>query len=356
MKFEFRPSLGALPLVAVVAGGVFLATAAHALDTIEDYIREYPNQEQVKMMRAWLEENEPGTFSFTGLVGPDDTTVVTPQATVDYGYSWFSLSDGPAVLYTPTYDRFFSVSVFDMLHNVPAVIVNPEKPIVLMRPDQTPPPGDFHRVVLETDQGLVLTRMVVVDNEDEVRKLGQSIRLDGGDGSMSRDVQRFSPAIEKAGLAIIDSSIPYLEPDKAFGKKSGDVGYITAAGAVMLGQLGTPSETVRYATILADEKGQPFTGKDTYLLTVPSGIVEDRGYFSVTIYGADNKFLIANDKNIYDRTTYSSEANPDGTYTVTLSPDGAGKNGIPTGKPFYAVLRAYVPVPGAELAPKIETR
>ena len=147
---------------------LLLSFKAYALDSIEDYIKEYPNQEQVKMMRAWLEHNSPGTFAFTGLVDPSDTTVVTPQATVDYGYNWFSLSEAPAVLHTPRYERFFSVSIFDMLHNVPAVIVNPEKPIVLMRPDQTAPAGDFHVVVLETDQGLALTRMVVVGNEDEV--------------------------------------------------------------------------------------------------------------------------------------------------------------------------------------------
>ncbi len=47
---------------------VLLSFKAYALDSIEDYIKEYPNQEQVKMMRAWLEYNSPGTFAFTGLV------------------------------------------------------------------------------------------------------------------------------------------------------------------------------------------------------------------------------------------------------------------------------------------------
>ena len=74
------------------------------------------------MMNTWLEKNKKGTFKFTGLVDPSDTTVVTPQATVDYGYNWFSISEGPAILTTPTYDKFLSVSVFDMKHNVPAVI------------------------------------------------------------------------------------------------------------------------------------------------------------------------------------------------------------------------------------------
>ena len=39
--------------------------------------------------------------------------------------------------------------------------------------------------------------------------------------------------------------------------------------------------------------------------------------------------------------------NEDGTYTLTLSPTGEGKNGIPTGKNFYGILRAYVPSPDA---------
>jgi hypothetical protein len=320
-------------------------------DTIENYIKEYPNQQQVKMMTAWLQNNTPGTFHFTGLVDPTDATVITPQATVDYGYNWFSLTEGPAVLRTPAYDRFFSVSVFDMLHNVPAVIVHPQKPILLMRPGQSVPPGDYHVVKLETDQGLAFTRMVVVDNMDEVRALSRSITMEGGQGDMRRTEERFSPEIEQAALALLSAAVPIAVgvTENPFGKQSGDVGDITLAVGVMLGQLGTPADTVRYRAIMTDAEGKPFNGEDSYVLTVPAGIVHDDGYYSVTLYGTDNKLLIPNDKQIYDRTTYSSAQNADGTYTVTLSPTGEGINGIPTGKPFYAVLRAYVPVQGADM-------
>jgi hypothetical protein len=318
-------------------------------DTFENYIREYPNQQQTKMMNEWLKTNEKGEFTFTGLVDPSDTTVVTPQATVDYGYSWFSLTDGPAIIQAPQYDRFFSISIFDMLHNVPAVIVNPDKPILLMRPGQTIPEGDFNIVELETDQGLAFTRMVVVDNMDEVRALSKEITMEGGKGDMQRAVYEFSPEIEEAGLAIIEAAVPFGNPDIVFGKKSGDVGEIALGVGVMIGQLGTPTETARYGLVLTDGDGQPFNGEDTYVVTVPAGIVEDNGYYSVTVYGVDNKLLIPNDKNVYDRTTYSSKQNPDGTYTVTLSPSGDGKNGIPTGKPFYFFLRAYAPIQGADM-------
>jgi hypothetical protein len=317
-------------------------------DTIEVYIAEYPNQEQVRTMNTWLQDHEAGTFSFTGLVDPNDHTVVTAQATVDYGYCWFSLADGPAVLRTPRYDKFFSVSIFDMKHNIPAVVAHPELPILLIRPGQDTPDGEYQVVELETDQGAALTRMVVVDNLDEVRELSHGIIMDGGGGSMARPVQRFSPGVEAAGMAVIQATIPHVNPDDAFGQKSGDVGDLTLAAAVMLGQLGTPSDTVRYGTILADENGAPLNATNTYVVTVPAGIVHDDGYFSVTIYGPD-KFLIPNDQGVYDQTTYSAEPNEDGTYTITLSPDGQGKNAIPTGQPFYGILRAYVPVQGADL-------
>ncbi|MGB0114442.1 MAG: DUF1254 domain-containing protein, partial [Ilumatobacteraceae bacterium] len=119
-------------------------------DTLEHFVGAYPNRQQVDMMTAWLAEHEAGTFSFTGLVDPSDATVITPQATVDYGYNWFSLSEGPAIVETPQYERFFSVSVFDMKHNVPAVITNPSRPILLIRPGQIVPDGDFETVELET--------------------------------------------------------------------------------------------------------------------------------------------------------------------------------------------------------------
>ena len=90
---------------------------------------------------------------------------------------------------------------------------------------------------------------------------------------------------------------------------------------------------------------------------VPAGIVKDDGYMSVTIYGSDNKLLIPNDMKRYDQTTYSAEPNADGTYTITISPDGGGKNAIPSaGTDFYGILRAYVPVPGADMTVKVETR
>ncbi len=336
-----------LALVAIAAMVAAIASTVHAKDTVEEYLREYPNQEQVKMMETWLKINEKGTFWFTGLVDHTDTTVVTAQATVDYGYNWFSVSDDPAIVRVPRYEKFSSVTVFDMKHNIPAVIVSPDRPILIKRPGQTIPEGDFHIVDLETDQGLVFVRMVVVDNLDETMRLGKKLVMEGGKGDMTRNVQRFSPETEENALAVMDTVISYLNPDKAFGKVSGDVSFLNLAAGVKLGQLGTPPDSVRYAIMLTDDDGQPLKADATYRVTVPAGLTEKSGYFSVTLYATDNQMLIPNEKNVYDRTTYTAEPNEDGSYTLILSPSGDGKNGIPTGKDFYGILRAYVPSPDA---------
>ncbi|WP_370737414.1 DUF1254 domain-containing protein [Ruegeria atlantica] len=86
------------------------------------------------MVNLWLENNEKGRLQFTSLFDPTDDTVIAPQATVNYGYNWFSVSDGPAIIHAPTYDRFFSISIFDLNHNTTAVIVNPDLPILITRP------------------------------------------------------------------------------------------------------------------------------------------------------------------------------------------------------------------------------
>lgn len=58
------------------------------------------------------------------------------------------------------------------------------------------------------------------------------------------------------------------------------------------------------------------------------------GSFQFTAYGADNKLLIPNANKRYDRTTYASKPNADSTYTVTLSPEGQGRNVYPPANRF----------------------
>ena len=49
----------------------------------------------------------------------------------------------------------------------------------------------------------------------------------------------------------------------------------------------------------------------------------------------------------------TTDLEADGTAVITLSATGEGRNAIPTGKPFYGILRAYQPVQGALLKPTV---
>lgn len=98
-----------------------------------------------------------------------------------------------------------------MYHNVPAVIVNPTKPIVILRPGQTAPDMDVHIVKLETDQGLVFTRMLIVDNLDEVRALSKEIVMQGGNGDMRYPVAPVSKDLEAATEAYLFTQYRRLE-------------------------------------------------------------------------------------------------------------------------------------------------
>ncbi len=323
---------------------------ASALDTVEEYLKEYPNQEQTKMMNKWLEKNKKSTFWFTGYVTPTDHTVITPQANVDYGYSWFSVSDEPAILKTPKYDKFFSVAIFDMRHNTPLVIRNPDKPILIIRPGQTAPKGDFIVVELETDQGLAFTRMLINDNLDEIKKLRKGIVLEGGKGDMQRDVQKFSPRIEKQGQTVLKALTPLVSPDDMFSHTTGESGFISLATGVYIGQLGTPTGTVRYNVATKDSKGTFLSGKNSYVITTPANMYKEGGYFSVTAYSTTTKLLIPNSKKLYARTSDNAKMNKDGTYTISINPNGDGINGLPTaGEDFYLAIRAYVPTDDVDL-------
>ncbi|CUH47191.1 DUF1214 domain-containing protein [Ruegeria atlantica] len=197
--------------------------------------------------------------------------------------------------------------------------------------------------------------MSVYENLGEVPGLGKSITMDGGKGNMIRNVQRFSSEIEWQALEIIYAIVLNGgRPSVSFGKRYGDVGELSLAAGVQQRQLGTPPDAVGYNALFTDIQGELFNGEGTHKVTVPAGIVHDDGYRSITVYGSDDKLLIPNDQNGYDRTTFLSGTNEDETHTVTHSPDGSGQNGIPTRTPIYVLLRAYLPVAGAVIETVVE--
>ena len=151
----------------------------------------------------------------------------------------------------PAYDKYYSLSVFDMNHFM-EVFVMPEKPVVVRLASQKSPVEDAHEIVLQTYQGLVFTRQVVVDNEAEVLQLAKDITISGGGGNKPFIVPSFTEAEAAAGDKIIQEyALKVPNARKLFGSTNEGVGDLDRAAGVFLGQLGTQAWTVDYAQYVA---------------------------------------------------------------------------------------------------------
>ncbi len=325
------------------------ATKVPSSADVAEYIKWFPAIKQVEMRDAWLKKHKMGEWQFTGSATAEDKTVVTVQAGTNYGYTWFNISNEPLVVTMPKYDKYYSLSVFDMNHFM-EVRVMPEKPIVIRLPHQKSPIKGAYEIVLQTFQGLAFTRQVMVDNEEEVMELAKKIKLSGGGGDAPFIVPSFSKDVEDAALKIINT---YAEGGHDAAKQFVSVyeggGDLDRAAGVSGGQLGTQARYVQYGALLFDQNKERLNGKGSYEVIVPKdGLLRnDKGYWTLTIYSFADRFLIPNKKNIYDITSYNAKANPDGTYTIRINPEGLGENAIPSaGLDYYGIFRVYEPAKG----------
>ncbi len=62
-------------------------------ERLVEFIHWYPAIEQAKMRDQWLTQYTEGQWQFSGKVTAEDRTVVTPQVAVNYGYTWFNISN-----------------------------------------------------------------------------------------------------------------------------------------------------------------------------------------------------------------------------------------------------------------------
>ncbi len=105
------------------------------------------------------------------------------------------------------------------------------------------------------------------------------------------------------------------------------------------------SETV-YFTAFTDDAGEPLNTKCSYRL---DGQPLATRWWSITAYAADH-YLIPNSANRHSQAMNTVSRNPDNGFSITLSPQGGGENGIPTGfsgtgegDSFSLTLRLYNP-------------
>ncbi len=323
---------------------------------ISEYLHWYPAIKQIEMRDMWLENYKPGEWQISGIVTAEDRTVVTVQADVNYGYSWFNISNQPVIITMPEYDKYYSISVFDM-HHFMEVFVTPEKPVVVRLPHQKSPIVDAHEIVLQTYQGLVFTRQVIVDNEQEVLELAKQISITGGGGTKPFIIPEFTEAEKDQAEQIIANYAQTVKSGRnLFGSAYEGVGDLDRCAGVFRGQLGTQFYIVDYAVSYVDQNQKALNGSDNYEIVVPNEALtkNSKGYWSYTIYNSEDNYLIPNDKDKYVISSYTTKENKDGTVTIRINPNAEGDNALPTnGKPFYGVFRVYEPIEGIEF-PTIE--
>jgi hypothetical protein len=111
-----------------------------------------------------------------------------------------------------------------------------------------------------------------------------------------------------------------------------------------IGQWGAPPEEASYIQLIRDQHGDGLDGANDYVITFRPPVVSQ--FWSVTAYGARSKLRMANTLNRHSRGDRHVALNDDGTVTLRLGHDTAGKqddsNFLPEPRErFYLVLRMY---------------
>jgi hypothetical protein len=202
----------------------------------------------------------------------------------------------------------------------------------------------------------------MVDNEQEVMDLAKKIKMSGGGGDAPFVVPSFSQAVQDAGFKKINDLVEKgTNTEKFFVSPYEGGGDLERAAGALGGQLGTQARYVQYGPLVFDQNKERLNSKSSYEISVPKeGLLKnDKGYWTVTIYSFGDRFLIPNEKNVYDITSYNAKPNPDGTYTIRINNEGTGENAIPSnGADFYGVFRVYEPVKDVKFPAikKVETK
>ncbi len=151
---------------------------------------------------------------------------------------------------------------------------------------------------------------------------------------------------EKTFAPLVNGWVPAIMP----GDQSDQPLY--HAATTKLGLLYSQKEVSTYHVGFMDSDGKPLDGSHSYTIELsPPPPVQ--AFWSLTMYHAKTKFLVANDINRYsvgDRTR-GLKAKGDGSLTITISADepsggDAKANWLPAPNgAFFLVLREYSPKP-----------
>lgn len=188
---------------------------------------------------------------------------------------------------------------------------------------------------------------------------------------------RLDPATRRGLTRAIASGRALIDGASSMAFKSlngwtilGDAGryghdYLLRAQVARGGYANLPEESV-YPGRTTDDRGRPLTGERCYRIHFPPGALPPvDGFWSISVYDARTRLLVANPIDRYSIGDRSAALSPakDGSVTLRLqaeAPRDGTDNWLPTPEgPFMAVMRLYEPRPsvldGAYRLPPIES-
>lgn len=245
----------------------------------------------------------------------------------------------------PTAPKYNYLAPEPINPNLPVSVLEYKDPnqfweLLMVAMNENPPPNDQITALLPMFKPLGLELNKAWDRS----KLAPEVL-----GVMKQAVQKIGMLLAHQPLGTIFQGA--FIPPPSIGNFGTD--YKTRAIIARVGlTANTPKEAVYWMYTL-DSKSTPLTGDNKYTMTFKQEIPFYKpGFWSITVYDAENNYTVPNPINRYMLGSDSStlKKNPDGSFTIYFQATSPGKDKesnwlpSPSGN-FYLILRAYPPKP-----------
>ncbi|WP_039988890.1 DUF1254 domain-containing protein [Vibrio owensii] len=215
------------------------------------------------------------------------------------------------------------------------------------KPVQRTYPDPKHSTWLER-VNFVLCDGTMGDADKQWLEKYQPIGVEACKTDFTPEQLKLAKAAEKQGMQrIIELAPKVTDARQILGTRDtlGDTPREVFAEGTYLGQWGLPPIEASYRKTDFDTKGEKLDGsKHDYVMRFKAPNVSE--FWSVTIYGSDNRLMAKNALNRHSRGDRSMQPDADGYYTIHMSSDTKSNaddpNYLPVPeKPFYAIMRFY---------------
>ena len=215
------------------------------------------------------------------------------------------------------------------------------------KPVQRTYPDPKHSTWLER-VNFVLCDGTMGDADKQWLEKYQPIGVEACKTDFTPEQLKLAKAAETQGMQrIIELAPKVTDARQILGTRDtlGDTPREVFAEGTYLGQWGLPPIEASYRKTDFDTKGEKLDGsKHDYVMRFKAPNVSE--FWSVTIYGSDNRLMAKNALNRHSRGDRSMKPDADGYYTIHMSSDTKTNAGDPNylpvpEKPFYAIMRFY---------------